>query len=89
MIDRLGTLISLHLASSFVDQILLQQREQHDARRFLDLVQHPVELLLAAHQRIDMLDRGHIGVLRGDRARHRDQGFAGRIGNQMKVKIVA
>jgi hypothetical protein len=63
------------------DQIFLQQCEQYDAWRFLDLVQHPVELLLAAHQGIDMLHRGHIGVLRGDCARHGDQGFAGRIGN--------
>ena len=36
------------------DQILFQQREEHDARRLLDLVEHAVELLLAAHQRIDM-----------------------------------
>lgn len=32
------------------------------------IVQHAVELLLTAYQRIDMLDRGHIGVLGGDRA---------------------
>src|SRR5690348_3745918 len=29
------------------------------------LVEHPVELLLAAHQGIDMFHRRHIGVLRG------------------------
>ncbi len=62
---------------------------KHDARRFLDLVEHAVELLLAAHQRIDMLDSGHVGILRSDRARHRDQRLAGRIGDQMKMKIIA
>jgi hypothetical protein len=71
------------------DQILLQQREQHDAGRLLDLVEHAVELLLAAHQRIDVLHRADIGVLRRHRARHRDQRFAGRVGDQVEVKIVA
>ena len=70
-------------------EILFQQREKHDAGRFLDFVQHAIELLLAAHQRIDMLDRGHVGILRGHRPRHRDQGFTGRIGDQVKVKITA
>ena len=36
-----------------------------------------------------MFDRGHVSVLRGHRARHRDQRLAGRIGDQMKMKIVA
>jgi hypothetical protein len=58
-------------------QILLQEREQHDAGRFLDLVQHALELLLAPHQRIDMLHGADIGVLRGYRARHRNQRFSG------------
>ena len=82
-------LISVHLASSRADQILFQQRKQHNAGRFLDFIQHAIELLLAAHQRIDMFDRRHIGILRGHRARHRDQRLAGRIGHQMKMKIVA
>ena len=71
------------------DQILLQQGEQHDAGRFLDFIEHAIELLLAAHQRIDMFDRRHVGVLRGHRARHRDQRLTGRIGDQMKMKIIA
>ena len=50
-------LMSLALGLQPADQILFQQREEHDARRLLDLVEHAVELLLAAHQRIDMFDR--------------------------------
>jgi hypothetical protein len=89
MIDRLGPLISLHLFSSLErNQILLQQREQHDSRRLLDLVEHAVELLLATHQRIDVLDRGHVGVLGRDRARHGDQRFTGGVGDEVQVEII-
>ena len=49
--------------------------------------QHAVELLLGAHQRMHVLDRHHFGVLRRGRARDRDQRLAGRIGNQMQMKI--
>ena len=76
-------------AYAYRDEILFQQGEQHDPGRFLDLVEHPVELLLAAHQGIDVFHRRDIGVLGGDRARHGNQGFTGRVGNQMKVKIIA
>ena len=61
-----GVLLSIYLFAFVlqpVDQILFQQREENDARRFLDLIEHAVKLLLAAHQRIDMLHRVHIGVL--------------------------
>ena len=34
-----------------------------------------------------MLDRRHIGVLRRGRARDRDQRFAGRVGDQMQMKV--
>ena len=78
----------LALAFQPKHQILFQQGKEHDAGRLLDFVQHTVELLLAADQGIDVFHRGHVGVLRSHRARHRDQGFAGRIGNQMKVKII-
>ena len=71
------------------DEVPLEQGKQYDSRRLLDFIQYAVELLLAAHQRIDMFHRRHIGILRGHRARDRDQGFTGRIGNQMKVKIIA
>ena len=56
---------------------------------FLDLGQHAVELLLGAHQRIDVLDRRDIGVLRRRRARDRDQRLAGRVGDQMQMEVVA
>ena len=71
------------------DQILLKQGKKHDAGSLLDFLQHAIELFLAAHQRIDVLDRRHVGILRSHRARHRDQGFTGRIGDQVKMKIVA
>ena len=70
-------------------QILFQQCKKHDARRLLDLRQGALELLLAAHQWINMFHRRHICILRGHRARHRDQGLTGRIGHQVKMKIVA
>ena len=89
MIERLGNIDLLALGFQPADQILLQQSEQHDARRFLDFVQHAIELLLAAHQRIDMFDRRHVGILRGHRARHRDQRLTGRIGDEVEMKIVA
>jgi len=78
----------LALALQPKHQVLFQQGEEHDAGRLLDFIQHPVELFLAAHQRIDVFDRRNVGVLGGHRACHGDQGFTGRVGNQMKVKIV-
>jgi len=38
-------------------QLVIEQRIEHDAWRFLDLGQDSIELLLRAHQRIDMFDR--------------------------------
>jgi len=66
MIGQLGTLIILHLASSR-RPILLEQREQHDAAppRF---IKH--RRLFWLRTRVDVFDRGHVGVLRGHRARH-------------------
>ena len=70
-----------------LDQVFLEQRVEHQAGRLGDLGQHMVELLLRAHHRVKMLDRRHIGILRRGRARDRDQGFTGRIGNQMEMEI--
>jgi len=50
MIDRLGTLYPCTWLQP-ADQILLEQREQHDARRLLDFIKHASELFLGAHQR--------------------------------------
>ncbi len=41
-----------------------------------NLRQHTVELLLATNQRINVLDRRDIRILRGDRARYRDERLA-------------
>ena len=70
-----------------LDQVFFEQRIEHQPRRFGDFGQHMIELLLRAHHRVKMLDRRHIGVLRGRRARDRDQRFAGRVGNQMQMEI--
>ena len=78
-----------HHVNLATGKIGLQPVPPHDFAARLDFRQHAIELLLAAHQRIDVLHRRHIGVLRRDRPRHRDDGFAGRIGNHVKVKIAA
>ena len=49
MIERLGRLISWHLASSRATRSF-QQGKEGDARRFLDFAQQPIEPLLAAHR---------------------------------------
>ena len=72
-----------------LQQLVIEQRVEHDARRFLDLRQHAVELLLGPHQRIDVLDRRDLGVLRGRRARDRDQRLAGRVGDEVEVEVAA
>src|SRR6185503_9113501 len=46
------------------------------------------ELLLAAHQRIDMLDRRDVRILRSDGARDRNQGLTGGVGDEVQVKII-
>jgi hypothetical protein len=84
---KAGDVDFLALALEPRHQVALEQREKHDPGLVLDLGEDAVELLLAAHQRIDMLDRGHIGVLRRDRARDGRQRFAGGIGDEVKVKV--
>ena len=69
------------------DQIIVQQRIQYDARRFLDLGQHPIELLRRSDQRIDMLDRRDMRVLRRGGMGHRGQRLARRVGDQMQMEI--
>ena len=48
---------SRHWSSSRSHQLLLEQRVENDAWRSVNLRQHPIELLLGAHQRVDVLDR--------------------------------
>ena len=71
------------------DQIFFQKREQDNSRRLFDLGEDAVELFLAAHQRIDMLDRRDVGILSCHRAGYRYQRLAGRIGHQMEMKVAA
>ena len=58
-----------------------------DAGHLLDFSEHPVELLLRSHQRMHVLDRHDLGVLRRRRPRHRNQRLSGGIGDQMQMKI--
>jgi hypothetical protein len=69
-------------------KLRIDQGIEDDTRRRLDLAYNAVDLPDAAHHRMDMLDRPHIGVLGSRRPRHRQQGLAGRIRNQMDVKKV-
>jgi hypothetical protein len=70
------------------DQIVVEQRVKHDAGRFRDFIEREIELPFAAHQRIKVLDRRDVDVLRRGRARQHDQGFAGRVGDKMQMKVV-
>ena len=70
-------------------QLVIEQCVEHDAGRFLDLGQDAIELLLSAHQRIDMFHRQDLGVLRSRRARNGRQCLAGRVGHEVKVEIAA
>jgi hypothetical protein len=70
-------------------QIALQERVEHNAGRFLDFRQHPVELLLRPDQWIDVFHRLDLDVLRGRRAGNRRQRLAGGIGHQVQVEIAA
>ena len=71
------------------NQVVLQESVEHDSRRLVDLCQHPVELFLCAHQWIDVLDRRHLGVLRGRGARHGGQSLTGSIRDQMQMEVAA
>ncbi len=71
------------------DKVLLQQGIEHHPWRFLDFSQNPIELLLGAHQRIDVFHRKHLGVLGGCCPRNSGQRLARRIGDKMKVEVAA
>ena len=65
----------------------VDQRVEHDAGRVLDLPQRPVDLRLRADQRVDVLDRMRVLVLRRGGARDVDQRLAGRVGDQVQMEI--
>ena len=70
-------------------KIGIDQREEDNSGRVLDLGNHPIELGRGAHQRIDMFDRSDALILRRRGSRCRDQRFAGRVRDQMKVEVAA
>ena len=67
-------------------QLLIDDGVEHDARRGLDVLQHPLELAVAAHQRMDVLDGAHLRILHPHRLGDRDQRLAGRVGDHMQVE---
>ena len=69
--------------------VVLEHGVEHDAGRGLDLGDDAIELLVGAHQRIDVLDRRDGGILRRGRARDRDQRLAGRVRDEMQMKEIA
>ena len=70
-------------------EVLIDQREEDDAGRRLDLGDGAVELRPGPDQRVDVLDRRHVLVLGRDGTAGRDQRLAGRIRDQVQVEIVA
>ena len=70
-------------------QLVVEQGVEDDAGGLLDFGKDPVKLLLRAHQRIDVLDRRDLGVLRGRGPRYGGQCLTGGIRNEMKMKITA
>ncbi len=77
------------MAFETLQQLVIEQRVEHDSGSLLDFRQHAVELLLRPHQRIDMLHRQNLRVLRGGSPRDRGQRLPGSVGDEMKVEITA
>src|SRR5437667_2439915 len=70
-------------------EVVIEQRVEHNPGRLLNLGQYSIELLLSPHQRIDVLNRQYLGILRGSRAGNRGERLTGCIGYQMKMEIAA
>jgi len=70
-----------------LDQLALDDGVEHDARRLLDLLQHALELLGRAHQRMHVLDGAHLRVLHRGGLRHRGQCLARGIRDQMQMEV--
>src|SRR5262249_43161755 len=70
-------------------ELAIEQCVEDDPRCRLHLAEHAIELPRATNQRVNMLDRRNRGVLRGRRTGDGDQRFAGRVGDEMKVKIAS
>ena len=76
-----------HPSSTIVASARIDQRVEHDAGRFLDLLQRLLGQRLRAHHRVDVLDRMAVLVLGGSRAPDGNQRLAGRVGHEMQMKI--
>ena len=72
-----------------VGELAIEQCVEYDARRFIELIQDTVELLAGAHQRVDVLDWRHIGVLRRSGARDREQRLSGCVGDEMQMEKIS
>src|SRR5262249_28510457 len=70
-----------------IGQLGIEQGVEHNPRRGLDFGEHAIKLLFAAHQRVDVLDRGDGRILCGSRTRDRNQGLAGRVRDEGKVEV--
>ncbi len=62
-------------------QILVDKREENDARRFVDLTDGFLELRGRADERVEMFDRFNRVILRDNRTADGDQGFSCRVGD--------
>ena len=78
-----------HRGAALVDHVrklLVDDRVEHDARLLLDVLEHLRQLLFGADQRIDVLDRARVLVLRRSRAAGGEQRLAGGVRDQMQVE---
>jgi hypothetical protein len=80
---------SLTACLKSVGKVGIDERKENDSGRILDLGNNSIQLGRSAHQRIDMFDRSDPLILRGSGPRGRDQRFAGRVRNQVKMEVAA
>jgi hypothetical protein len=70
-------------------KIRIDERKEDDPRCVLDLADHAIDLGRRAHERIDMFDGSDALILRRRGSRGRNQRFAGRVRDQMKMEVTA
>ena len=90
--DRLQHVQRRHLELAaalldLLDQLLVDDGVEDDAGRLLDLLQHALELLGGAHQRMHVLDRPHLRVLHGGGLGHGGERLAGRIRDEVQMEV--
>ena len=69
-----------------LNELLIDDGVEQDAGSGLHILQHPLELAFAAHQRVDMLDGTHLRILHAHGLGDRDQRLAGRVGDHVQVE---